>query len=271
MLYTMENEQKYQLKAQKYKLKYSQLKAQIQAGGTPEFDLMDVIELYDKTFNLYVIYRFRYDNTLPLINYLNELGSIVYNHRMSPSIKKNYDGYYIKEMLNQFNRLIIRGDDGIADIHNYANDETKKKGLIFTLRQDTTKLLRDVLLINNESVGRVQAYIDLITALGPLAQDPVFQEILEKCRQIQGLVKASITEFNESVQPTSDDVLNLIRFKTNKIINIIGNDFDDSAQRARENQPNKISEDNNLALNILFNDCFKLIKQKLESISITSP
>ena len=89
---------KYELKADKYKMKYHKLKLLMQQGGLFELSnnqIMDLIELYDKTYNLYVLYRFRYDNTKPLIDF-HELTNFIFKARTHT--KYDYSHYYIKDL-----------------------------------------------------------------------------------------------------------------------------------------------------------------------------
>ena len=204
MLYTMEYEQKYQLKAQKYKIKYAQLKAKFQLGGSPEFDLMDVIELYDKTFNLYVLYRFRYDNTISLIEGLPKFSDKVFQNKNR--VKKSYNSYYISDLLTQQDPSVLA---------------TKKKEMIFTLRQDTTKLIRDVVLPNNESRAKVQVYLDFIDEHQKTEQDKSVKDDLDelhnKCMQINGLISPGEVLLSEPDERYLVG-LNIIRHDTNKIL-----------------------------------------------------
>ena len=55
-------------------------------------------------------------------------------------------------------------------------------------------------------------------------KDPIFKEIYEKCEQILGLVKPGELKLNE--MPRSPSELDKIRYHTNHLLNIIGNDYD---------------------------------------------
>ena len=130
------------------KIKYVELKNKIQTGGSIMHNIMDIIELYDKTFNLYMLYRFRYDNTLPLIN-LIELSEKVF--KFKTYTRCDFKNYYIKDLLE---------NDNVTEL---LKKEVTKQKVIFTLRQDTTKLIKDVLLPNNESISKVNLYMDFIS------------------------------------------------------------------------------------------------------------
>lgn len=238
--------QLYQQKAEKYKMKYTDLKLKMQQGGlfklTNEY-IMDIIELYDKTYNLYVLYRFRYDNTEHLINF-NVLTNLIF--KLRKRTKHDYDYYYIKDLLesNDVQKLV----------------EKSRNKVLFTLRQDTTKLLRNVLLFTDESKSNVDKYIKFIDDNKLLEKD--FAEIHDKCIQIKGLVSPDTTEF-KSITLDLEDHMNTIRYKTNQIINKIGDDYDNSMKNI--GKPNNLDPLINKQLNTLFTECFNIIEKVLKT------
>jgi len=239
-------------KAEKYKIKYNELKLSIQRGGKiiTNNDVMDLIELYDKTYNLYVLYRFRYDDTLSLIDII-ELSNLIAEHKKNT--QHNYDHYYIKDILNC---------DNIQHLL-----ETKFNKVVFTLRQDTTKVIRNMLLLNDDSVNIINVYIDFISKIlknydTNEVNNEIIQEIYDKCIQIKGLV--SLENSNFVIMDESPKGLNGIRYKTNHIINIIGNDYVNAVKDRKTK--NEIGGTINNQLNKLFEDCFVEINKLLPKV-----
>ena len=246
-------------KAEKYKIKYNELKLSIQRGGTivTNNDIMDMIELYDKTYNLYVLYRFRYDNTLPLLDFI-PLSNLIAEHK--ENTQHNYNHYYIKDILNC---------DNIQQLL-----ETKFNKVIFTLRQDTTKVIRNMLLLNKDSIKLIDEYINFINKIvkkhekyNELTNDiqinkGIIDEIFNKCIQIRGLVATGNNEFTK--QNPEPQNLDGIRYNTNYIINILGNDYDNAV--VSQGKPNKLKADDNDRITLLFNRCFNEIYKLLPKV-----
>lgn len=232
-------------KYQKYKSKYFLAKQLVGGGMTPE-DTMDVIELYNKTSNLYILYRFRYDNTKDLID-TTDLSDKFFT--LSKQVKDDYQEYYIKDLLEMTNiKEMVR------------NPNTSRK-IIFTLRQDTTKVIKNLLLINNESIDMINNYIIFMKNNNLHNRDKVYSEIYEKCLQIKGLVTKGTTRFNDN---KTLNELDTIRNITNKIINIIGNDYDNTMENLGI-KSNNINEINNDLLDRLFKTSFKLLSKKIDN------
>jgi len=243
------NSNQYFRKAEKYKMKYHRLKLENQLGGAIVTNnyIMDLIELYDKTYNLYVLYRFRYDNTLPLIDII-KLSNLIAEHK--ENTQHNYDHYYIKDILNC---------DNIQHLL-----ETKFNNVVFTLRQDTTKVIRNMLLLNNDSVNMIKVYIVFISKIlenydKDTENKEIIQEIYDKCIQIKGLVSLENLDFVPMKEPPKD--LNGIRYKTNYIINIIGNDYENAVKDLTTK--NELKDPINNQLDGLFKDCFGEIHKLL--------
>lgn len=235
-------------KAEKYKMKYHELKLRMQQGGLYNYtnnQIMDLIELYYKTYYLYIIYRYRYDNTKHSINFI-DLSNLIF--KLSNRTKYDYDHYYIKDLLDN------------EDIKELISKQ--KENVVFTLRQDTTKLLKDVILLNYEANAKVDKYINFIVS-NKLITDPVFQEIHGKCIQIKGLVSDGTNVFN-SINPASNDYLNIIRDQTNHIINIIGDDYNKTYDNQLKGHSNNLDDKPNEKLDELFNSCFNLIFNELK-------
>ena len=223
------DERQLQQKANKYKMKYLALKQKggksnsIQRGGAYmgetnniQFQL-GLIELYDKTLNEYLIYRFRYGSNCTLFD-IQDLSNQIY--RLRESAKYAYTSFYIPNLMDQPNKVL---EDHLQSVIDHYK-------VLFTLRQDTTKLLKEVILINTEAVAKVEKYIKFLDKLIDMTKNTQIPALIEnlkeiqgKCNQIKGLVLAGTTEF---VAATINDSLDLIRNETNFIMNAIGNDID---------------------------------------------
>jgi hypothetical protein len=236
-------------KYHKYKLKYLNAKQHGGAGATPEH-IMDVIELYNKTLNLYILYRFRYDNTKDLID-LGGLSDKIY--KLNESVKNKYNEYYIKNLLTS-------SPEDLLKFKSEKVDPNKSSRLVFTLRQDTTKIIKNLLLINNESADDIEKYINFLK-VNELSDKPVFDEIYQKCIQIKGLVTKGSNTFKKNKE---NEDLDIIRNNTNQLINIIGDDFDKTLDNLGI-KANNIEEKTNELLDRLFKECFKLVSKKLET------
>jgi hypothetical protein len=253
----MNNESSYKIKAHKYKMKYLGLKNITQnGGGQLSHHVMDIIELYRKTLNLYVLYRFRYDNTNPLID-LDKIGNLVF--KFESMTQSEYNKYYISDLLDQKNiKELLESEEGIERI-------------LFTLRQDSTKIIRNILLINIESDLKINKFIKFI--LKNKLNDPStfpskptyaneFSEIHSKCDQLLSLVKSNKHEF---VKTNETNDLDGLRNKTNLILNILGNDYDRYV-KVKKGDKNFITDEANTELEQLFNLCFHEITIKLSEI-----
>ena len=217
-----------QQKANKYKMKYLALKQKggnsnnIQRGGAYmgeknniQFQL-GLIELYDKTLNEYLIYRFRYGSSCTLFD-IQDLSNQIY--RLRESAKYAYTSFYIPNLMDQAPEFLTKHLTSVIDHYK----------VLFTLRQDTTKLLKDVILINTEAVAKVDKYIEFLDTLLRMTKETKIENLTEnlneiqgKCNQIRGLVVDASTPF---VPPEIKDSLDLIRRDTNAAMNEIGNDI----------------------------------------------
>ena len=247
-----------QEKYQKYKTKYLNIK---QKGGqpidilsvkklTPDI-LMAIIVLYNKLLYSYTLYRFRYDNTRNLIDItgLSDKIFIINNHQ---SLKDQYKQKYIKD-------LISLSEEDITKLIQEPSEPFSPNKIIFTLRKDTATVIRDLYLINNESIKNINNYIDLLKKYNLIKGQ--YSEIYEKCLQIRGLVTPGITPL---IQNNIETSLDKIRYDSSEIINIIGDDYDNTMNNLG-NKPNNLNDDKNDLLNGLFKTCFKELSKILES------
>ncbi len=228
----------------------------VQYGGLDPEYIMDVVELYDKTYNLYVMYRFRYNNTLPIIkslyendekNHLTELSTHIEMIKKNKMIKQRYDQYYIPNILQMPVETIIT--------QNPAN-------ILFTLRQDTTKVILHLLLVNEGSLAKINEYLQLVVKIVYKQTDRTskyYRDLLEissKCTQISGLVspgKMLLKTPYIKDQDQDQDKMTGLRVVTNRIINIIGN----------SNNTEILDDKGNTYLDTAFKRCFQIIYEIL--------
>lgn len=253
-------------KYQKYKLKYLNIK---QKGGTDPLPsnedisiiipiktltpdvLMAIIVLYNKLLYSYILYRFRYDNTHTLID-IADLSDKIFILLQNKSIKDQYKNKYIKNLLDLPKEEI---DKLIQEPYEPLNPNR----IVFTLRKDTATVLRDLYLINNESIKTINNYINFLNNYN-LKTGP-YSEIYEKCLQIKGLVAPGITPFIPNKIETE---LDKIRNESSIIINIIGDDFNNTMNNLGI-KPNNLNEEKNDVLNRLFKTNFRALTKMLDS------
>ena len=221
----------------KYKSKYNQLKQH--GGKLSNVEVIGLCELFDKTLNLYKLFRFRYDNTPTVLN-ISDLNDKVYKNKEDHEVKAEYNKLYLPNLLSM---------STLPHLESVA----------FTLRQDTTKLILNIFLLSGASVDKIKVYMTFIEKHN-LKKDPVFAEIYDKCTQLAGLVSQGDVVFKETPGLKGVD---LIRQISNKIINLIGNDFDVSLQNFKTSSPNNMDLKLRQQLNDLFKECFDLIAASL--------
>jgi len=56
----------------------------------------------------------------------------------------------------------------------------------------------------------------------------------------------------------------MIRYWTNKVINLIGDDYNNTLQNVSKNIPNNLNDKTNKQLDELFRDCFKTVENLLD-------
>ena len=211
---------------------------------------LGLIELFYKTYNLYKLYRIRYDNTLPLLHFLSDddvrytLPRLQYKiAELEKSMKAQIDSLYIDDILN------------ITDTSKLSEDS-----ILYTLRIDTTHLISEMVFNNKFSRKLCKPYEDKISKI--VVSFPTISselnEIKEKVRQINGLISSGITSLDDSAMLEDvGDGFNPIRNGTNLIINIIGDN----------NATSTIDNNYNHRLNDLFKFCFKIILIKFFELS----
>ncbi len=134
----------------KYKNKYLKNKNNTGSGILPILsDIIAIIELYNKAFNSYIVYRFRFPNAKPIITNIEgttlvNLSNLVFEMKNLPEIKQTFNEYYYKD-LTEANFDEIKDGEPVYE----------RPKILFTLRQDTTKVIRNMLLLNADAKKQI--------------------------------------------------------------------------------------------------------------------
>lgn len=213
---------------------------------------MAIIVLYNKLLYSYTLYRFRYDNTHNLID-ITDLSNKIFILLQDKVLKEYYMKKYIKNLLDL-------SDKEIKELLGEKTNPLNPNKIIFTLRKDTATVLRDLYLINNESLNTINKYIIFLEKHNLMTND--YSEIYLKCLQIKGLVTPDTTEFKP---PEGKTVLDKIRNESSQIINIIGNDFNNTINNFKTKNPNNLNETVNKTINDLFIKNFESLTNILDN------
>ena len=250
-------------KYNKYKQKYLSLQQISQDGGGKINSFvshaLDVLELYNKALYTYFLYCVRFSNSVSLMSAnssvdLVKLSNIIKRIQDNPLIACFYSRLFSKKVEEQINssKPVI-----LSDISN--------ESLIFSLRHITTNIIQDIYLKNNdslESISKLTKYIkDIHTAEKEKSEKDTILlvdlgELIGKCKQLEGLVKAGLTEYKKPVNPQGLDIL---RDQTNELLWLIGNEFD--------NTTGLVPVDTNTKISDLFTLCFKNIVEFSNNIT----
>jgi hypothetical protein len=245
----------------KYKQKYVRLS---QSGGNyminnqhiseqNALSILGIIELYNKTLNLYQICRFRNNNnSLISESTFSDLHNIIQMLLQNGTIHAYFNTAYITDFqMNEIDRL---------------------EHVLFTLRQITTKYIKGLLMPLGGAqeciamIGKIETYKEffLKDVTDQLTQEYIkkaFDELIAKCKELGGLVTPSITPFEKKEGIKG---LEIIRSDTNNIINIIGNNVSYYSANYTMQQSD-IQE-----LNRLFIACFTNITRELLNLQVIS-
>jgi hypothetical protein len=243
----------YDRKYKKYKQKYMQAKYNMQ-GGKAKITVdnaIAIIELWHKFLYAYYIYRARFDNTIALKNF-TDLSNLMFQLSEHPAVKKHYEEMYLKDLESMIKK---KDEEGLQRLMRDG-----KNKVIFTLRQDTTKLIRSLIFINQAAMADVNIYIDFLSS--PIIPDENdYKELLEKCKQLQGLV--TLGEFELSSEEMSG--LDGIRYRTNLLLKQLGDTYASTIENMTEMRPNNLDDKVNRALDRTINSCLRDIKIYIDS------
>ena len=244
----------YRGKYLKYKLKYNNLRKYYGGGGDedatkkddPTKNIIDIIELYNKAFNSYVVYRFRFNHMFGLVPGLTVLSNTVNKYIKMKNISDFFKNFYVENV-------------GTKKENVY---EASRAQRLFSLRQQTTKVIKHMLLKNDEAktnIEKLKTEIqEHLSSENPEEKEEQ-NELINKCNLISSLTELPEEEksFEELINPKGLDVLRNI---TNKII------FKLSKQK-EESGNNETNNGLNCELNNLFTQCFELLKQEFDQLS----
>ena len=210
----------YELKAQKYKQKYLQLKYQLQYGGAKFTRLMDIIELFRKLDHSVEILVSIVDENQKqeLREKLKVLKPLIQQLKDSPQMKSEYGQYYIIGGL-------------LKEDHTHRDMAVILKSIIenilFTMRQDTTKAIGLIPTKPDIGIKQLTSYISILDQLLKMEkfnkQFSDFKEIKGKCASLIKVAEAKKrqTELNEPFIKGSEEDLDLLRQKTNEILHYL--------------------------------------------------
>ena len=237
----------YEEKYQKYKQKYMQAKYNKMKGGAASLtvdDAIGIIELWHKFLYSYYIYRARFDNTMPLKDF-TALSNLMFRLSQQPKVKEEFDKMYLSDL-----EQLIKNKQYPEVV------KMEQRKLIFTLRQDTTRLIRSLILINDAARAEVVMYLDFLKSESvPTGSD--FKELLEKCVQLEGLVSPGKTEV---IGIEGDRVgLDKIRDLTNSLLKQLGDTYDSTVENMGM-RPNSLEYEANHKLDKTINLCLREIK-----------
>ncbi len=239
--------QDYYQKYLKYKNKYLEMKGgsrhnnnnKLYGGMGVDYDaVIAVVELFNKAFNSYIVYRFRFSNAKPIITELNQggnlvaLSNLVLDKKNDPQVKETFNRFYKKDL----------------------KDVTDNNTILFTLRQDTTKVIRSMLLLDKDAKNQISELKTLLQSKQQNITNPAdFTELMAKCELIEKMADpVNNAEYTPAVNPQDLDIL---RDKTNRIIQIIAN--------AKTNGKIYLSCQQNDDIDKLFRECFSDIYEYL--------
>jgi hypothetical protein len=240
--------QDYYQKYLKYKTKYTDLKGgyvRNLSGGNGEVASSDsidntiaVVELFNKAFNSYIVYRFRFQNAKAIITdfeggRLVDLSNLVVDKKNNPQVKGTFDRFYKKDL----------------------KSVTDNNSILFTLRQDTTKVIKNMLLLDKDAKNQISELKTLLQSKQQNITNPAdFIELIAKCELIEKLADpVNRAEYSPAVNPQGLDIL---RDKTNQIIQLIAN--------AKNNGRLELACGDNDTLDRLFRECFSEIYKLLK-------
>lgn len=185
-----------------------------------KIDSVGYVELYNKLFNLYILYRFRFSNSFNLNTSFAKLSNNI--NEIKKNSAETYNNSYIKKI----------GDheyvDGIPQDNSILNTNPEK--IFFTLRQVSTHIIKNMLLTDEKNKLKIDNLVKFIKS------EPVknilitknqidYNEILNKC----DLISALVTDNNDDTTFNYTNVTDLmyIRIATNEIIKKIGDQYQD--------------------------------------------
>ena len=207
-------------------------------------DAVGVVELFNKLYNIYIIYRFRFNNSANLNISFVELSNIIkkfksdYRMNNSYDIKTMYNNNYIKE-IGEFDyststNITFTKDTNDTNDTNYnkmfnikileKNINSSLNNILFTFRQKTTHLIKDMLLTDDNNKKIMENIISVLEKLKKTVTDDAIDEIIGKSKMIKNLVDDS-NDLSDITYRNKDSNVLYIRGATNHLIQLIGDEF----------------------------------------------
>jgi len=248
----------YEEKYQKYKQKYMQAKYNKMKGGAVSLtvdDAIGIIELWHKFLYSYYIYRARFDNTMPLKDF-TALSNLMFRLSQSPKVKTKFNEMYIKNLEENIKDV---SEEKTGDLDTLLNPENRNR-FIFTLRQNTTKLIRSLIFVDDAAFAEVDMYLRFLQS-DLIPRDSEYKELIEKCKQLKGLVSPGETE--RFVIEGDRVGLYRIRDLTNLLLKQLGDTYDSTVENMGM-RANNLDDRVNRELDRTINLCLREIKDYVD-------
>ena len=238
----------YQAGYLKYKMKYNELKQfaggpeQLEAMKKEQQRLIAITEIYNKLYNSYKVYRFRFNNTkpiLPLIPLSNTIRKVII------SLGCVYTNNYIEDLNN--------------------TTSTNRDKIVFSLRRKANLIIESMLLKNDEALSLITSYNEALEKHKVIlnsANEIDYNELVEKSKMIGALVTPGQTPYTPIPNPGAIDPLDIIRNDSNIILKLIGDNFETPIK------DDNLDNNTNLQINNLFLYCFMNINRSLNSLPL---
>ena len=224
-------------------MKYNELK-QFAGGKLDDMKkeqqrLIAITEIYNKLYNSYKVYRFRFNNTkpiLPIIQLSNTIRNVI------TSLGCVYTNNYIEDLNN--------------------TTSTNRDKIVFSLRRKANLIIGSMLLKNDEALSLIKSYNEALEKHKDILNNGNtidYPELVEKSKMIGALVTIGQTPYNPITNPGAIDPLDIIRNDSNIILKLIGDNIETPTK------DDNLDNNTNIQINNLFIYCFMNIDKALKS------
>ena len=181
--------------------------------------IIALIELYNKAFNTYIVWKFRggaaIDNEAALIPLSNKIMHLMRDEGVSNTFKNKY----------------------IEDNAEIEKSQDREK-VLFSLRQKTTKVIRYLLLKGLESRILVSMLVNLLNNKKDLISQnndgADYKELIEKCELISTLFSGAQPKYTPMQITDKSDKFDKIRNLTNEAIALVATHVTESSKKISE-------------------------------------
>lgn len=181
--------------------------------------IIAIIELYNKAFNTYIVWKFRggkpIEDEMALIALSNRVIHLMRDEGVSNTFKNKY----------------------IEDNAEIEKSVDREK-ILFSLRQKTTKVIRYLLLKGLESRVHVSMLVDLLNKKKDLIsqnnKEADYNELIEKCQLISSLFTNVPPKYTPMKITDKSDKFDKIRNLTNEAIAYVAINNPKSPEKIRE-------------------------------------